>query len=737
MIIMAPQQEHLLDESLGDVLERLIDAVDLSASKPHEILKGLASQGITTWQSFVFMEEDHLESIQNLSPTSKSLLLHLKNLVMTNIEKETECADLPSTYTKEMYTQYVKKIRLQNWKKWKSSVQENEVPKAISFPTLTTPLTSVATPPNIEKMGSNTTTNNNNNNIEAVGTRTKQKSTRTRSMATRAAKRKQESVPTQLEANTERTERTTRASARPWNDKSLPRQGEESWHWLVPPETTTSEESETDNSEQPSLELERPLRSNKRWGTPLWTEKEVANDNRKKRSKVIENYHSIWEIIEKGGTSSATSSKRASRYNKRTKIQSIETGTGTELANDNNKKHSTETAHKGTSAVATTYKEETSNTTNKRASRYNKRAQATNENDNVQLVKKTKRKIRNNQKLQGKIGKRALRPKKLGELISTETEVSNDNNNIHTAIFGNASTNKPSSEREIFLHGGDGLQKYGKPTDFFWNIVGNALGFVPHETPYTQQQKLLASKGFVLFDEPKIQNGMFESPFLHDLPRFVLEHPNLKRFIFSGKAAAAFQHRKVWGEWIESAEACTTLHDTDGKPYKKTLYTKFWMQGNSLSPQTFPNTTKFFGKKKNVETVDEKSIYDWCKDRTIVVDDTSNSDGPLLRRSIECIVLPSPSSHDNTIRPSEKEKIWHTTCFKLQETPEGYKCPGCELRSEKSTTQQISNSKITSIHHVQNHQRHWFADCPHTSDWETTKRKKWTNLNFDPFYWYS
>ena len=125
-------EAFLLAPSLGYVLERLIDAINLSASKQHEIVEGLAYHGITTWQSFIFMDEDDVKTLTRegrqhqmqhqqqqqhvmvpLSPTSVRLLQYLKQLVMDNIEKDLLDAELPTTYTKKMYTKYVLQIKLE------------------------------------------------------------------------------------------------------------------------------------------------------------------------------------------------------------------------------------------------------------------------------------------------------------------------------------------------------------------------------------------------------------------------------------------------------------------------------------------------------------------------------------------------------------------------------------------------------------------------------------------------
>jgi hypothetical protein len=72
------------------------------------------------------MDEDDIKTLtregrQNdmvpLSPTSVRLLIYLKQLVMDNIEKDVPDAELPTTYTKEMYTKYVIKIKLEKRKK--------------------------------------------------------------------------------------------------------------------------------------------------------------------------------------------------------------------------------------------------------------------------------------------------------------------------------------------------------------------------------------------------------------------------------------------------------------------------------------------------------------------------------------------------------------------------------------------------------------------------------------------
>ena len=51
------------DKSLSEVLERVFSFINLSAKKPHEILQGLADQGVTDWNAFMYMEIEDIKLI--------------------------------------------------------------------------------------------------------------------------------------------------------------------------------------------------------------------------------------------------------------------------------------------------------------------------------------------------------------------------------------------------------------------------------------------------------------------------------------------------------------------------------------------------------------------------------------------------------------------------------------------------------------------------------------------------
>ena len=107
-----------VESCLGDVLERLLG--DLSESKQQELFECLASQGITTWQTFLLahpqdLKQECMSSTLNIHTLRN--ILDLKDLVMTNFENDEPDAMLPSTYTKQMFIKHVFKLQLAERKK--------------------------------------------------------------------------------------------------------------------------------------------------------------------------------------------------------------------------------------------------------------------------------------------------------------------------------------------------------------------------------------------------------------------------------------------------------------------------------------------------------------------------------------------------------------------------------------------------------------------------------------------
>jgi len=325
----------------------------------------------------------------------------------------------------------------------------------------------------------------------------------------------------------------------------------------------------------------------------------------------------------------------------------------------------------------------------------------------------------------------------------------NKNIKVHTLILGTMPSDKSFgnelSPKDVILRGGDGPQNYGHARNSFWNIVGSAFGFQRHQTPYTKQTEALTNQGYAVWDVLQAaqrkgsldSNIVKESQIPSDIPKFILDHPDVDRLVFAANSAEIFCQKQVWGDWLQTGVATTSTanrssnHNDEavhGKKHKnnngnnKIVRAKFWIRNKESNPDTFPRTNAIFGKKKSVVTL-------------------SNADKVIARdgeRIIELIVMPSTSPANANNRPPEKEKHWHRACYCLAEPIKGYLCPGCQIIQRKNET----SPYFSTSSHIE---RHWFHDCPHREEWKNAKKKgkkaKVPNNpvhpdDIDPFDWY-
>lgn len=262
---------------------------------------------------------------------------------------------------------------------------------------------------------------------------------------------------------------------------------------------------------------------------------------------------------------------------------------------------------------------------------------------------------------------------------------------------------KGLSAKDIIQRGGEGPQNFGHPRNSFFNIVGSALGFKRHETPYNQQKNIFVDSGYALWDviakcsrpgsldssidfKKEVKFASIDPPIdddsllVNNIPRFIEKLEFLERIVFHKTAAGLFTKAKVW-KLIE-----LELLKCNPPIIFKISQNQAW---------TVVATNKIF--KKKLENLEFK-----LKDKVNV-------------RCIEVIVLISTSPAAASIRPYEKEKEWHKSCFNLSKPIESYFCPGC--------------NKISS---------HWFNDCKHLISWKKLKQaeNKRKNLSVDPYRWY-
>jgi len=350
---------------------------------------------------------------------------------------------------------------------------------------------------------------------------------------------------------------------------------------------------------------------------------------------------------------------------------------------------------------------------------------------------------------------------------------------VHSLILGTLPSDKSFgnalTQKDIVLRGGDGPQNYGHSRNSFWNIIGSALdpGFQRHRLPFWEQVQMLNDHGYAVWDvlsEAK-RKGSLDSNLIKgsmtpsDLPRFIVEHPNLNRFVFAANSAQVFCKKDVWGGWLDTGEAITNVDDNSGLMTRKgdvefgksigdkdveqqceiTVKTKFWIRDESLNPETFKLTNQIFGKKKTVSIIDDLVKVKAFKN---IISEKNDSNNNEKIRLIELIAMPSTSPANARMRPPEKEKQWHKACFRLEEPVHNYVCPGCEYYrtseiKSRETTDRLS-SVVSSTKYDQIMKRHWLHDCPHQNNWKAAQKRnkrspkitEVTANDIHPFDWY-
>ena len=254
----------------------------------------------------------------------------------------------------------------------------------------------------------------------------------------------------------------------------------------------------------------------------------------------------------------------------------------------------------------------------------------------------------------------------------------------HSLILGTAPSEKSLgialTQEDVRLRGGSGPQNYGHPRNCFFNIVGSCFGFAREETPYAQQVEELLENGYAIWDvlreckrlgslDSAISKG---STVGNSIPKLVDEHPSLRRLVFPNNSAVIF--RSHFSEWLSKS-----------------------------------SSIQFFVDKDNPAVAASSKVFKPSREGPVVLGNWRSvmSSG---KRAIELCVLPSTSPAYATMRPPEKEKMWHKACFKLRNPPGSYKCVVCDDAG------------------VVDREIHWTHDCPDLPAWrcqrKVRKRKK-------------
>jgi len=95
------------------------------------------------------------------------------------------------------------------------------------------------------------------------------------------------------------------------------------------------------------------------------------------------------------------------------------------------------------------------------------------------------------------------------------------------------------------MPGGESLRRrqyYAHPSNSFWKIIGDILGF-PKETPYQERLAALIENKIALWDSLKScrRAGSLDSDIKDAVPNdfksFFAAHPGIKKIVFNGKSA--------------------------------------------------------------------------------------------------------------------------------------------------------------------------------------------------------
>ena len=131
-----PSKIDLVDKQLGQLLELLFDEVDLSDPKPHEILQGLSHQGIKSWTSFIWMDEDDIKSLVKpnrhqptpLSGHSIRMIGHLKQFIWQQMDFDATLGQDISIYNKNNFSAYVNEQNMKKRNHVSNSVNTSGIP---------------------------------------------------------------------------------------------------------------------------------------------------------------------------------------------------------------------------------------------------------------------------------------------------------------------------------------------------------------------------------------------------------------------------------------------------------------------------------------------------------------------------------------------------------------------------------------------------------------------------------
>jgi hypothetical protein len=108
-----------MDSSLLDVLDRLFSFINLNQKKPHDMIQGLFNHGIVDWITFVYMEEEDIKTMaidsrhgtKSLPTPYIRFLVHLKQLIVENIDNEHPTPLDPSIYTSAAFEAYLFRVQ--------------------------------------------------------------------------------------------------------------------------------------------------------------------------------------------------------------------------------------------------------------------------------------------------------------------------------------------------------------------------------------------------------------------------------------------------------------------------------------------------------------------------------------------------------------------------------------------------------------------------------------------------
>jgi len=270
---------------------------------------------------------------------------------------------------------------------------------------------------------------------------------------------------------------------------------------------------------------------------------------------------------------------------------------------------------------------------------------------------------------------------------------------VHTLILGTIPSAKSRgvglTTNDIHLRGGSGNQNYGNSRNCFFNIVGSALGWRRDQTPYEEQCSSLTSAGFALWDVLGSCDtlGSLDSQIIsssqrtNDIPKFVQKHKQLRRIVFTGNSYKIFAKRSHFGQWLRLG-------------HHSGMHTHFLVRkGLSSTSRTWAQFQSASGRVKKgfdaVHLIDGEAYA-----RTRWGGDV---------RPLELVVMPSTSPAAATMRPPEKEELWHRGCFRFVRPPSSYICPGCGNQGRR-TSHGVQHSSGQAL-------CHWFSQCPLKVAW--------------------